>query len=601
MAKVDTNTIGLRWADESTYGEAPTSGYVAAEPNEIGNFGAAVTTTPRAPISINRQRRKGAVTDLEAGAGYTEDLTFSAFRSWIEAAMFAKSENVQATDIPVSDVSGGNDEYEVAAITDEQDEVLIFINSTDGGSLIWADGFANAANNGLKSLDTDAASGDTEIGVNESLVNESNADGYVSLAGFRIFAAESKAWTWSDSNKTLTLDTSAGTLNIGTVLNGNGLTAGQLVHIGSVPSKGGALQNGMTATGGPYYGYARVKSFTADTIVFDKVASALQRTVGANTSDVLDLVFGEFIRNVAVNVDSFLERSRTLELESPGLGDIVTQVSGAQTLDTASHTLNVDSNADIESGDHLEIGGEHRVTVTAKSGTGGLTVRRAGSSSVAIADDADVRLIDDFEYAVGMLTNTLTVNMPLTDKATMALAMIGSDVQTPDQQKGRSGTAAASAARSGDAMPRKVTPFNTAADFARLRITDVDDDGLTSDFKSLSITINNNLTGEKVLGVLGNKFVNTGILFVDLAAQLIFSSPEVPRAIRENTTLRADAIIANEDGVIGFDIPSLTIGGGDREYPTNQAVLVNATVQAFADEDLDTSIGISILPCPIPS
>ena len=61
-----------------------------------------------------------------------------------------------------------------------------------------------------------------------------------------------------------------------------------------------------------------------------------------------------------------------------------------------------------------------------------------------------------------------------------------------------------------------------------------------------------------------------------------------------------DFVINNDDGVIGIDIPSHTLGGGDREFPVNETVLINTTAQSFGDSTLNTSLGVSIMPVPIP-
>ena len=40
----------------------------------------------------------------------------------------------------------------------------------------------------------------------------------------------------------------------------------------------------------------------------------------------------------------------------------------------------------------------------------------------------------------------------------------------------------------------------------------------------------------------------------------------------------------------------MTLGGGDKEFPVNESVLLNLTGQAFGDTTLGTSIGISLFP-----
>jgi len=527
MAAVDRNTIGLKYAFEATEGTVPTTGYRQVEPNDITTFGASITTTPRNPISVNRQARKGPVTDLEASAEWTEDLTLGSFRQWVEAAVFADLDNKALRDLAVAVVDGTNDEYDVAAVSAAQAGLLLYGAAT-GASLLWAEGFAASANNGLKILDAAVASRATSIGVTGSLTAATGQSGKLTLAGYRVTG--SFDWTWDAGAKTATLELTG----LGTALNGKGLAVGQQVHIGSVDSLGDDLDNGITIGSTEVFGWCRVKSFTANTIVFDRVATMLQGSASAHTGDI-DLVFGEFIRNVAVTASNYERKSASIELQSPGLDVTPSNVRGKE-----------------------------------------------------------------FEYLRGGLLNTLTVNLPITDKATMGLAFIGSDVGNPEEQKGSSGTVQNPVARAGDISPELTEPFNTTSDFARLRVIEADEDGLTTDFKSATLTIGNNVTGEKVLGTLGNKFTNLGQLSVGLAAQVIFSSGEVPKAIRENATLAAEAIIANDDGVIAFDIPSLTMGGGTREYPENAKVLINTENTAFADDDLNTSIGISIIRVPIP-
>lgn len=199
---------------------------------------------------------------------------------------------------------------------------------------------------------------------------------------------------------------------------------------------------------------------------------------------------------------------------------------------------------------------------------------------------------DRYQYSVGNYVNSLTVNLPLTDKATMSFGFIGTDTK-PVQSDRASGADAAS-------EPDETEPFNTTADIGRLRVIEHDEDGLSTDFKSLSISIGNNVSPEKVVGRLGAAFMNAGNFDVDISAQLIFTEERVPEAIRDNQTVSMDFVLKNNDGVAAVDIPSMTIGGGDREYPTNESVLINLTGQAFRDATLGTSVGISLIPVPIP-
>ena len=48
--------------------------------------------------------------------------------------------------------------------------------------------------------------------------------------------------------------------------------------------------------------------------------------------------------------------------------------------------------------------------------------------------------------------------------------------------------------------------------------------------------------------------------------------------------------------VLFLDVPSMTLGGGGREFPVNETVTINVTAQAFEDAALGTSVGMSFFP-----
>lgn len=192
----------------------------------------------------------------------------------------------------------------------------------------------------------------------------------------------------------------------------------------------------------------------------------------------------------------------------------------------------------------------------------------------------------EYEYPLGNLCNEVTLNLPLTDKATMSLGFIGTDTEPPTTVR----KAGADDARE----PSKTAALNTSSDIGRLRVQQVDETGLTTDFKSISLTILNNVSPEKVIGVLGARYMNTGNFQVSLDAEVLFTSGNVTEAVRNNTTVTMDFVITNDDGAVAIDIPSLTLGGGGKSFPLNESVLMSVTGQAFKDETLNTSIGVSL-------
>jgi len=194
------------------------------------------------------------------------------------------------------------------------------------------------------------------------------------------------------------------------------------------------------------------------------------------------------------------------------------------------------------------------------------------------------------EYSLGNFANQMAINMPLTDKATISFAFIGIDTEPPVETANRKTNAAT------PIFPTRTSAFNTTSDLARLRVALVDETGLTSDFKSLTVTLNNNVSPEKILGKLGAKFVNAGNFDVNVESQALFTDARIAAAVRDFTTLTMDFAVVNDNGGIYYDIPSLTLGGGDREFPIDESILINLNGEAFSDPVLNTSISMSLFP-----
>lgn len=490
MSRVLTNNTSLAYAIESSLGVLPGSPtWRQLEPNTISRFGTETTKVSRAPISKNRQRKKGTLTDVDSGVEFEADLTRSSCRDFFEGFVFANFTEVLVF-TPTAVTSTG---YTVAADGDLAQNTLIY-----------ARGFEQSANNGLKVVG--ASSTGTEIktsGLTADASVPTNVE--VAVAGVQGTAGDLEIDSAGDLIST--------TLNFTTL----GLTVGQVIYIG-----GGSASTRFFETANT--GFARITAIAANKLTLDKKATTFVEDDGTDDNNggtglTIQIFFGQFLRNVSVDDADYLERSFQFEGALPDLGGVGT---------------------------------------------------------------------DEYEYAKGNYCNTLAFDLPLTDKATVTFGFIGTDTEVPTTSRKTNASAAIA--------PNSTTAFNTSADIARLRITEVDETGLTTDFKSLKMTLNNNVSPEKVLATLGAKYMNAGIFEVNLEAQLIFTDSEVISAIRNNDTVTMDFSLKNQDGGVFVDIPALTLGGGDKEYPVNESVLINVTSEAFEDPTLGTSIGISMFP-----
>lgn len=195
---------------------------------------------------------------------------------------------------------------------------------------------------------------------------------------------------------------------------------------------------------------------------------------------------------------------------------------------------------------------------------------------------------DEYEYAIGNLCNELTLNLPGQDKGTMSFGFIGTNSDNiTTTRKGNVANAV---------VPVQTGAFNTSSDFARLNLWTTAEADLGTCFKTLTLTLGNEVSPEKCLGTLGALFMNTGNFTVSLDAELLFTDSNLAQAIIDNETVTFDVLMQNDDGAIALDIPSLTLGGGARSFPVNESIKISVTGSAFQDATLGTSIGVTEFP-----
>ena len=490
MSRVLTNNVSLAYSIESSLGVAGTQ-WKLVEPNTINSLGPEISTVSRNPISKDRQRKKGTITDLDSAAEFDADLTMDHFIDFSEGFCFAEFNG------PIK--FGPQETDQVTAVTASDSYTVDANGAIAQYTLVHAKGFTNASNNGLHEVDTGSTG--TDVIVTSTLLAEAAppTEATLEVVGYRTEVGDLDVTVAADivTLTTTTLD-----------FTGLDLTVGQAIWVG------GDLAANQFSTA-ENSGFGRIVSIAANALVIDKTNGSW--ATEANTAQLVDLYFGKFLRNVTVDDVDYLERSFQFE--------------GTYT--------------DLE----------------------------------AVGTDA-------YEYSLGNYCNELSIELPLTDKATCTFGFVGTDTE-PSTTSRKTGADT-------PLEPKQTVAFNTTSDISRLRITEVDETGLSTFFKNVTLTINNNVSPEKVIGLLGAAFMNTGNLEIDFESTLLFTNKEVTAAIRANTTVTLDFSLRNDDGGLFFDIPACTIGGGDKEFPENESVTINTPIMAFKDPTLGTSIGISL-------
>ena len=367
MAAVETNTIQIVQADTPTNGVI--GDYKRIDLREITRLFNENTQEAAQNISRARQNIKSKITSTTSGVAYGAFFGVDVLDAVAQELFFSKVQNRAGNQIASTATSSANDEYTIGAATAEQVKLL------KANSLLWVRGFNNSANNGLKVIETDVAANDTEVEVLDNLEHEAGVTkATLSFAGIRIAAGTAKTWAYANNSATLS------SIGVG---NRVGLKEGMFVYIGSIATEGGAIQNAFeNAAANDIYGKARIRSISANSIVFDQLATTLERSDSSSPATAVDIVYGTFVTNTNQDSADYIRGVRTYEQTLPEFGAnnaTAYRYSEGNVIDTLSLAIPTDS--------YATCGVATQGTLTQEP----TTVRRAG-----FADATDPKLRDTF-------------------------------------------------------------------------------------------------------------------------------------------------------------------------------------------------------------
>jgi hypothetical protein len=196
-------------------------------------------------------------------------------------------------------------------------------------------------------------------------------------------------------------------------------------------------------------------------------------------------------------------------------------------------------------------------------------------------------------YSRGNMNNTYTLNMSPGDKITVQGSWIGMVTDDP-----------VTVQATGWSTPFVPTPgtFNmitTSADLARLRLQNVDETGLSTDFKSLTVKFSNNVSAEKELSVYGNARLNVGGFDLDFDAVLLLTDDGIIKAPRDNRNPAVNCAMRNDDGAAMLDAPWCDVEDAPPEAARNESVRMKVKIGARRHPTLNYTASMSRLPfCP---
>lgn len=207
---------------------------------------------------------------------------------------------------------------------------------------------------------------------------------------------------------------------------------------------------------------------------------------------------------------------------------------------------------------------------------------------------------DQAEYLNGSLPSELTLNIPTADKATIDLNFIALDNETLNEND--AGVTAIKSQVAGVSAPGIIESdaFNTSSDVKRIRIGTVSDsDSFPAAFfgfaQEATITINNNATPNKAIGVLGAFDVTIGQFEVGGSATAYFQTVDAIQSVRNNADVTLDMHLVKARAGISFDIPLLSLGDGRPNVEQDAPITLPLTTEAATGAKINSALDHTLL------
>lgn len=305
MGRVSSNDVAMAFAREATPGVLPAQpDWHTVEPNEITNYGSEIKTVARDPIGGDRQRRKGSVVGLDSPLEIDADLTYSHLRHFIEAFCYSRAVGPGS----FAGLAVAADGVSVAALTAQEAGYFTY-GAAAAQTLVFISGYIDAENVGLHPISGAVANGAVKIpvaGLNDEAA-DATREQIIAIAGVRGAAGD------------LEIDADGNLISTALDFTTLGLSVGQVIHIGGQDAQ-------YNFANSENVGFVRLRQIEANKLTLERRELDFVLDDGTDTgaggaATQIDLLFGQFVRNVPTSNPDYAEITTQFELHSPNLGD----------------------------------------------------------------------------------------------------------------------------------------------------------------------------------------------------------------------------------------------------------------------------------------
>ncbi len=198
------------------------------------------------------------------------------------------------------------------------------------------------------------------------------------------------------------------------------------------------------------------------------------------------------------------------------------------------------------------------------------------------------------EYLNGATPNEFSLSIPSAEKIMADLSFVATD----NQQIASTGVLLSN----GDTIIpiEEADAFNTSSDFTRIKLALVvsGDEAPTALFAfatELTLRVNNNITPNKAVSVLGAFDVTAGNFEVSGDMTVYFVDVAAVAAVRNNSDITLDWAIAKANAGIVVDIPLIALGDGRSNVEKDQAIQLPLSVLAATGAKVDPNMDHTLL------
>lgn len=604
--QVQTEATNLSVVEETVLGsiaELPATGWYNLQPNSYGDFGAKYKKMPRSPISRNQQLRKGMLVGEDSGIPFETDITKDVIDRFA-AGIYRCN--------PIHNGSSEVSQFAVSAVTSTG-----FTVAADGDllirSLVVARGFDTSDNDGLFLVASGSTS--TEIKAAGLTAETSPPDNaIVDVAGYR------------GATGTLQLDSDGNLISVaGVDFTDLNLAVGQWIVVGG-DDRG--TNSPYTFADPLYRGAAKIADISTTKLTLERRSWVVEKnsyldlaTVCAGNIDTVieaidrgpggDSITIQIVADAGAPAGSVTEVSNavTIHVKTSATATTVGEFEALVNSSTLIRVKTVDSTpldavlagdviaaTSLDHGDEgTDTGAGQEIEIYFTKWYRNLPINHDDYAKPSYAFEVEYPELDDgteYEYLFGNVIDEAVWNLGAESKATLSLTFVGTRTLNPTETR-KDGPE--------DALdPVCQEGVSTSTDLQRLRMVDVDEVGIGTDFESLKITNKNNVAGQKQLGALGARRHNHGEHMVSVDAEVIFTTTEIITAVRDNRAAAMDILIRNPDFGALIDVQSMTLDSAGKKLEKNKGVTIASKATGFQTGISTNSLTVFAYLPPIP-